>query len=177
MDSQDHFIMEEESDMSSCAEENSRSRISERVKRDKSSSSDKSEVETETTQVVPLDKLTKGFKDSLKPLVKNMQVLSDTVNSLSSRAFARSRSITPSCSSSKRRRSSSSPEIMWKKRKEISSAEENEEDDEGWMTEDEIDVFEGEEITGKPVRKETKKYIETYFSKKLERESLEKKIE
>ena len=61
MDSQDHFIMEEESDMSSCAEENSKSNVLEREKRDKSSSSDKSEVETETTQVVPLDKLTKGF--------------------------------------------------------------------------------------------------------------------
>ena len=125
--------------------------------------------------MVPLDKLTKGFQDSLKPLVENMKILNKTVNSFSSRGFSRSRSHskTPSCSNSKRCRSSSSPDIVRKKRKEVSSDEE----DDGWITEDEIDVFEGEEITGKHVRKKTKMYLETYFSKKLEKENLKKKLE
>ena len=141
------------------------------------------EDDTDYNQIVPLHTLQDNIQGMLQPLLTNVNSLNEKVAMLTKRSESRSTRSRRSRSSSrfsssnsytsrKRTRSpSSSPEKCSKnKRKDYFSEEEEE------LT-FEDDLFEGDEAVGKNISSESKNILKAYFSKKLQRESLQIKLD
>ena len=140
---------------------------------------DEDNENTYSSQIVPLHKLQDSFKGMLKPLLSNVNSLNKKVERLSRRSESRSTrrsrsssrvSSSHSYASRKRTRSpSSSPEKYTKSKRK----EDLPEDEHSF----ENDLFEGDEAVGKNISSASKNILKTYFSKKLQRESLQTKLD
>ena len=122
------------------------------------------ELDEDCAQMVPLETLKQNYNEALKPLVYAMNKMTQSVKNLQE-GGSRKRKRRNSSSSESRSRSRS-------RRKKVSRSRSRSFE----RSTDEEDVFEGEEKTGKDLRRETKYYCDTYFSKKLTHDSLQQRI-
>ena len=138
-------------------------------------------------QMVPLETLKQSHNEVMKPLVYAMKDLTQSVRDLQQgeshrrrkrRNSSSSESRTRSRSRSHRRKRERHTSLSSRSRSFESCSSHDRRSKDKWLTDEEMeDVFEGEEKTGKDLRRETKYITDTYFSKKLTHDSLQKRIQ
>ena len=133
-------------------------------------------------QMVPLETLKQNYNEALKPLVYAMKEMTQSVKNLKQGESHRRRKRRVSSSSessrsrSHRRKRERHTYSRSRSFERCSSHDRRSKDK--WSTDEEMeDVFEGEEKTGRDLRRETKYITDKYFSKKLTHDSLQKRIQ
>ena len=136
-------------------------------------------------QMVPLETLKQNYNEALKPLVYAMKEMTQSVKNLQQGESHRRRKRNSSSSESSSRSRSRSYRRKRKRHTSLSSRSRSFERSRSHdrrskdksLTDEEIeDVFEGEEKTGKDLRRETKYITDTYFSKKLTYDSIQQRM-
>ena len=136
-------------------------------------------------QMVPLETLKQNYNEALQPLVYAMKEMTQSVKNLQQGESHRRRKRNSSSSESSSRSRSRSYRRKRKRHTSLSSRSRSFERSRSHdrrskdksLTDEEIeDVFEGEEKTGKDLRRETKYITDTYFSKKLTYDSIQQRM-
>ena len=145
---------------------------------------EREELDDTCAQMVPLETLKQNYNEALEPLVDAMKEMTQSVKNLQRGESRRRRKRRNSSSSESRSRSRDHrrkrerhTSVSSRSRSfERSRSYDRRSKDKNSTDEEFEDVFEGEEKTGKDLRRETKHYCDIYFSKKLTHDSLQQRI-